>query len=352
MTTLGRWTITAVLLVLPFASGCAKPSSAKSANEAEDSVFTDEVLRKYAADYYARHLLAKNEAQALRDAGQDGAALDKETEARIWIEAASTEAARIDFERRAKKQISLANEAEKEADHFQAKRLALEENLSRQKSVQLANEQAALAMQRSSSAGERWTKEEQKVVVQYLFDRALLDLSAAVSLGADRENATALMNEVRTARRSDATIVRAESLLMAAENLLGSVRQADPSRGQSLQLSRRAKEFGLQADTDEFGTMVWVRHSTKNGRWSRDVSKLGSIARAFPSGALSCALFGTAAQSNLPLQHALREELLSLMNSSERSNEREVALDFLDSTPTSENVLRCTFASYRGSPVD
>ncbi len=236
-----------------------------------------------APDLLARAREARDRAEAAAAAGDEDAAADHSTEARLWLRAALVEVDRLELEA-----ARLDDEREEETvarrlAQTQSERRAREATLGRERAAAVAREQMELAFQ---AAEARETRRQDPNAIEPLaaarafLDRARLLTAAARALGAPAESAAALLATLEaapTTRDGSQALREALGLHRQALTLLGQARAESPvTPAVVASLVESAKERGLEVSLTPDGAFVSLDRS--------DVSKMADLIREFPHG--------------------------------------------------------------------
>lgn len=268
----------ALLVSLAVACGGAPTAGMRLAFEEADVARAER-----APDLLARAREARERAEAVAAAGDDDAAADHATEARLWLRAALVEVDRLELEA-----ARLDDEREEEAAaqrlaQTQSERRAREATLGRERAAAVAREQMELAF---VAAEARETRRQDPGAMDPLaaarafLDRARLLTAAARALGAPAESTAALLATLEaapTTRDGNQALREALGLHRQALTLLGDARAESPVTPAVIaSFVESARERGLEISLTPDGAFVSLDRN--------DVSKMADLVREFPHG--------------------------------------------------------------------
>ena len=266
-------------IVVGLALGCAGTQSTAGVRVAFEEADVSRAQR--APDLLSRAERARDRAEEAAADGDNEAAADYATEARLWLRAAMVEADRLELE-----DARLTDEREEEAvaqrlAHTRARRRAHESEVGRERAAAVAREQ----MERAFEAAEaRETRRRQPdamspaAAARAFIDRARLLTAAARALGAPEDRVSELLHELDEAPAAGGALLRqALALHRRALSLLGHARAGSPvTPAVVASLVEAAQERGLEVSVAPDGAFV------SPGR--RDETKVADLLRAFPHG--------------------------------------------------------------------
>ncbi len=266
------------ILALILLVACATSSTAgiEVAFEAAD---VDRAER--APDLLLRAQRARELALAAAERGDEAAAGDHATEARLWLQAALVEADRLELE-----EARLADEAQEEtlaqelAD-TRSERRAREAEIGRERAADVAREQMELAFAAAEARENRRPSPMDPATAARAFQgRARLLAAAARALGAPTERVGELLEallELGTVRDGQRALREALTLYRRALVLLGEARASSPvTPAVVASLVASGRERGLEVSVTPDGAFVTL------GR--NDESKVADLLREFPHG--------------------------------------------------------------------
>lgn len=269
-----------VALLLLLAAGCGGAPTAGMRLAFEEA---DVTRAARAPDLLARAREARERAEVAAAEGDEDAAADYATEARLWLRAALVEVDRLELEA-----ARLQDEQEEETlaqrlAQTQAERRAREATLGRERAAAVAREQ----MERAFVAAEaRETRRQDPHAMDPLaaarafLDRARLLTATARALRAPVESTTALLATLEaapTTREGSQALREALVLHRQALTLLGEARADSPVTPAVIaSLVESAQERGLEVSLTPDGAFVPLNRS--------DVSKMADLIREFPHG--------------------------------------------------------------------
>lgn len=310
----------------------------------DDTLFASagaELAREQAPDLYGRAKAAEAAAVEARRRKDDRAAEDHQTEARLWLAAAVTEAERVQLEQR---RAELQQEEERWATQLARDQEAcaiVAQDISRYEAravaLQEANRVAALSEHSAPS----------DATLDAVLTRVRLNLALAEALGATelqlaplRERADAMGS--RPARSGKG----AEGLLLDTEALIGQMRAQwpEPRPGASAELVDTALVTGFLADRLPTGVTVRSeRFFHSNGQVSMaTVRRFGGLLSAFPHGPVVCQVSVPELRSRVWVQRVAQlVQRLQDVDESKRVSVGMVAHDALRA-----GAVQCTFAAY------
>ena len=267
-----------VLLALTGLTACATSSVAGVEIAFEEA---DVSRAERAPDLLTRARSARDRALAAADAGDDAAAGDYATEARLWLQAALVEADRLELE-----EARLADEADEEAlgqelAETRAERRARETEVGRERAAEVAREQMELAFAAAEARETRRPSPMDPVVAAGAFrTRARLLVAAAAALGAPVAEVNRLLEaleDTEGGRSGDRALREALGLHRKALELLGRSRSRSVVTAAVVgSLVEAATERGLDVSITPDGAFVTL------GR--NDESKMADLLRQFPHG--------------------------------------------------------------------
>lgn len=234
-----------------------------------------------APDLLARARAARDRAERAASDGDDEAAADHATEARLWLRAALVEADRLELE---------ATRLETEREEAQiAERLAEAQAEHRSRSAAIGRARAAaVAREQMEQAFERAEVRETRrrdpnamdplAAARAFLDRSRLLVAAARALGAtETTELLDALDAAPTTRDGSRALSEALSLHRRALTLLGQARAGSPVDDAVVaSLVESAEERGLSVSLTPDGAFVSLG--------ARDVSKAADLLREFPHG--------------------------------------------------------------------
>jgi hypothetical protein len=261
---------------------------------------------------------------------------DATTCARLYLEAALTEARRLEEERARTAAERAAREAEDAALRDETARLALEQETTRRAAAQVAEVELARALARAQATEPRrgarlpsGDLEDARLAARALARRARLLLGAAVGLGAtDTEtrpvDALLTAYEATLAPRARGADVQASDALAAAdaarraaETTLGSARARLGAPGPEAvgALAETARLAGLDAQASERGVLVYAAAFRGNATSpaASAVGALATVLRAHTTGPAVVEQEGTADAAGARLARARAARLLQAL---------------------------------------
>lgn len=253
-----------------------------------------EAARADAPDLVARAEHARADAEAAEEAGDEAAAQDWATRARLLAEAASVEAERVRMDRARLEAVRAEEEATREAARAEAARAELEAAERRAQARAVAEAQMRAAFARAEEDERRRARRRQASVdrghreaAAALRGRATLVLAAARAMGAPTEEADAIAARIEAAAGSEpeALVQAADAAHAEALALLGRMRAERPVGPEArTALIEALGERGLEPSAEESGLVVrgaWMRGRRPDpGR----VSTLAELLAAHPHG--------------------------------------------------------------------
>ena len=271
-------------LLLSLLSGCAAGPTAGMRVAFEEA---DVARAQRAPDLLARAERAREASRASESKGNDAAAADYATEARLWLRAALVEADRLELTA-----VRIVDESDEEraavalAETRSARR-ALEADLGRERAAEVAREQMEVAFTAARAredpiAARRGaaTDVDRRAAARAFVDRARLLTAAAMALGATNEQSASLSEalqnhrEPRDARQS---LLAAIGLHRRALSLLGEARARSPVTVQTIKsLVEAARERELDIVIDAEGAFIAMP--------ARRADAVAELLRQFPHG--------------------------------------------------------------------
>ena len=279
--------------------------------------------------------------QAERD-GDEQAAGDFRTEARLWLAAAATEAGRVELDRR---RIELQAEEERWAKQL-ARDQAAAGIVARDITRYAARSVALKEAERLSPVSDGGSTEE---IAAALLTRVRLNLALAEALGAEQGELHPLDERANSIeQRYPKSAKRAEALLLETEALIGDMRAEwpEPLPGAAAELIETALVTGFAADRTNTSVIVRSeRFFTASGRVSSaTVRRFHGLLRAFPHGPVACQVAVPELRSRVWARRvASLVERLGRMDDPGRVSTGMVVTDALGA-----GTVQCTFAAYRG----
>ncbi len=334
-----------VVLVAVGACAVLTACAAQQTPSASDALFASpaaDLAKELAPDLHRNAETAWSAAdQAERD-GDEEAAGDFRTEARLWLAAAATEARRVELDRR---RIELQAEEERWAKQLARDQGAagiVAQDISRYAARSVALKEA----ERLSPVSDRGSTEE---IVAALLTRVRLNLALAEALGAEKGELHPLDERANSIeRRYPKSAKRAETLLLETEALIGDMRAEwpEPLQGAAAELIETALVTGFMADRTNTSVIVRSeRFFTASGRVSSaTVKRFHGLLEAFPHGPVACQVAVPELRSRVWARRvASLVERLGRMDDPGRVSTGMVVTDALGT-----GTVQCTFAAYRG----
>ena len=327
-----------VYLVL---TGCAAQQTPPTSNTLFVSP-SAELAKELAPDLHRNAETAWSTADKAERDGDEQAAGDFRTEARLWLAAAVTEARRVELDRRG---IELQGEEERWAKQLardQAAAGIVAQDITRYVARSVALKEA----ERLSPVSDGGSTEE---IAAALLTRVRLNLALAEALGAEEGELHALDERANLIERNyPRSAKRAETLLLATEVLIGDMRAKwpEPLPGAAAELIGTALATGFTADRTNTSVIVRSeRFFTASGRVSQaTVKRFHGLLRAFPHGPVACQVAVPELRSRVWARRvALLVERLGRMDDPGRVSTGMVVTDALGA-----GTVQCTFAAYRG----
>lgn len=296
--------------------------------------------KELAPDLHRRAESAWEASQKADEDGDDDAAADLQTEARLWLAAAATEAERIEIDRR---RLTLQTEEERWATRLgrdQEATAIVAQDISRYQARALALREA----ERLSPVSSGHSNQE---VVSALVTRARLNLALAEALGAPPEDLAPYDAEARAIERQyPKAAERAERLLLDTESLVGSMRGKwpQPLPGAATELVETALAMGFEADRVPTGAIVRSgRFFTPGGKVSAStVQRFVGLMSAFPHGPVAC-------QVAVPARtrRAWPQRVAVLVERFQRASEPgRISVGMVVTDALASGTVQCTFAAY------
>jgi hypothetical protein len=321
--------------------GCAAPQATRTS----DSLFASpaaELAREYAPDLYEQAQAAWTQAGDAARRGDDEAAEDRRTEARLWLAAAATEAERVQLDRR---RAALQREEERWAKQLardQDASVVVARDISRYEARAVALKEAERlgALSRSPTVS--------AATLDAILTRARFNLALAAALGAGDEQLRPLRERADVvAHRRPESAKAAEALLWRTEALLGEMRVQwpEPAPGAATGLVETALVMGFAADRMGSGVVIRSeRFFTQSGQVSSaTVKRFHGLLGAFPHGPVACQVAVPELRSRVWARRvALLIERLRRMEDPGRVSTSMVVTQSL-----SAGAVQCTFAAYR-----
>lgn len=330
----------AVWLVLPACAAQQTPSTS-------DSLFASpaaELAKELAPDLHRNAETAWSAADRAEGDGDERAADDFRTEARLWLAAAAAEAERVELDRR---RIELQAEEERWAKQLardQAAAGVVAQDISRHEARSVALREA----QRLSPASDRGSTEE---IVTALLTRVRLNLALAEALGAEESELQPLDERVDLIQRQyPKSAKRAETLLFETEALIGAMRAQwpEPLPGAASELIETALVTGFTADRTNTGVIVRSERFFKaSGQVSSaTVKRFHGLLEAFPHGPVACQV----AVPELRSRVWARRVASLVKRFGQMDDPGRVSTGMVVTDAFGAGTVQCTFAAY-GSDV-
>jgi hypothetical protein len=299
---MSRLTLWALVLGL-LASGC---SSGRRSRFALDAARLTRA-RELAAEQRAPELFAHAEAaRSAADKAPEGspARSDYASEARLWLEAAIAESARVELsEKRLASERELVA-AETELTRVERERSEVTREVEAKLAANIASEEAQRALERASLATKLRPKLSpaevseaaeallaRAALVQAALSTLALDAAKQAALSAEREAARALL-----AKDPDAALDKARAALDHTLVLLGALRkkEAKPSAAEAGALAEALHEAGLSVTRGDRG-LAGVLPAAFVERTLKPAARAGlvrvcALAKAFPHGGVRAAV--------------------------------------------------------------
>lgn len=330
-----RWGVAAALLL----TACGAKQSGPT-TEALFETPAAERAKELAPDLHRRAEVAWEASENADREGDDDAAADLQTEARLWLAAAATEAERIELDRR---RLALQTEEERWAT-----RLGRDQEATAIVAQDISRYQAqALALREAERLSPIHGGDSNREVVGALLTRARLNLALAEALGAAPEQLTPYDAEARAIERQAPTAAaRAERLLLDTESLVGSMRGQwpKPLPGADTELVETALAMGFEADRVATGAIVRSgRFFTPAGKVSSStVQRFVGLMSAFPHGPVACQV-AVPARS----RRAWPPRVATLVERLQRGAEPgRVSTGMVVTDALAAGTVQCTFAAY------
>jgi hypothetical protein len=285
-------------IALWVSAGCAGPQQQRVALDAERLARAQAVhARERAPELYARVEQARRDAEASADG--DPARADHATEARLWLEAAITEAQRAQL---ADERLGVEREveqAEQQLTGLELARAELAREVERRTAAELARSEAQKALDRASLTPRlrpKLAKDEVRAAAEALLARATLiraALPADAALDAALASARAAL-----AGDPDAALDKADAALARAQLALGAerARSPGPSEAESSSLAEAMLGAGARPTRGDRGLSAllpaaFAAQALKPEARGR-LARLCKLAAAHPHGPVRAAVGG------------------------------------------------------------
>jgi hypothetical protein len=330
------WAKIGVCSVLTACASQQAPSTA-------DTLFSSlaaERARELAPDL---HREAQTAWSAARQADRDGdvrAADDFRTQARLWLAAGTTEAERVELDRR---RLALQAEEERWAKQLARDQAAagdVAQDISRYEARYVALKEA----ERLSPASDGGSTEE---IVAALLNRVRLNLVLAEALGAGQAALHRFKARATTIeRKHPKSAKRAETLLLETEALIGDMRAQwpEPLPGAAAELIQTALVTGFSADRTNSGVIIRSERFFKaSGQVSSaTVKRFQGLLQGFPHGPVACQVAVPELRGRVWVRRvAALVERFGRMEDPSRVSTGMVVTDALQA-----GTVQCTFAAY------
>ena len=314
--------------------GCATTRAVDQSHALSQTTAAKEA-RVRAPDLHARAVDLYARADEAQQAGDTRAAADLRTEGRLWLAVAVAESERIAMQEERLSLLDAEDRLHREANRYEALEKRRVQTESRQAAVSVAAEQAAQL--KAWSKGDRV---EQAKVHSYLLERASLNLSAALALGAQSKDVAEVTRALDVARKRR-NVREADALLARSESLLGQTRAQTklPDAALTSQLMSDAYDRGYEASADEFGVMVFDRDARLGtARQLKRLAHMKRLLALYPHGEVFCSWLYARRAPTANQVIAVQTHLLA-------NETRKITVD---AKPSLEglNALRCVLPAY------
>lgn len=294
--TAGAALLAALLAGALATTGCGAPGPHRHL----DPLFESERARKaaeLAPDLVAAARNAREDAARAHREGDDAAAADHATRARLLLDAAFAEAERITLSRKRQQVEAKARRVTEAAVHDERVRMAVVHAVERELAARVAEEQAARAFEvaadvetrRARARGDEAQRTHRRAA-EALAERAKLVLATARALGAPAEQVDALeerLGELEPAGAPTEAVREADALLREARAVLGRARETGdgPTADEVASLLAEAKEAGLEPVRLERGLALGGELVSARGRPNGALlTQLAGLLAAHPFG--------------------------------------------------------------------
>ena len=317
----GLAALTLALLVL-LAGSCGSARRSRFALDAARLTRARELgAAQRAPDLFARAEEARRAAEHAPEGSP--ARSDYASEARLWLEAAIAEAARLELsEKRLVSERALL-QAEQELTRAERERAEATRQVEAKLAAELAREEARKALERASLAPKlrpKLSRAEVSKACEALLARATLVRAALGTFSLDAAKLAPLDAELAQvqatlARDPDAALDRAQAALQHTLALLGSLRgkSAGPTPAEAQALSEALRDAGLTITRGDRGLAgvlpgAFAERTLKPAARAV-VARVCAIARTFPHGAVRVAVAAKNASLSGARSHELQAEL-------------------------------------------
>ena len=301
--------------------------------------------REAAPEFMARAEAARGRAQAAEAQGDQDAAADHATEARIWLSAALARMDRVTFEAQRDEHLEAEGVASAHARTLDQEREGVVERQAQLRVAELARQEATRAFTHAEGYEPRRLRRDEtenralyRETTRVLLQRSAALIAAARALGAGTANADALtadadaletrLRALRTERRPETVVTEADTLLGDALALLGQARAgAEVSDQERATLAAAAEERGLRAVRSERGFELHGGALTRPS--VAGLRQLAALVNAHPHGGVQILVVGprSARAQGLRKAAAIRAGLLANDVSEERVQVTELRAD-------------------------
>ena len=255
--------------------------------------------------------------------GDNQAASDYQTAARLWYSAAQLEAVREEVERETSLALDEAEAIAERSAALEEERLALDAKASHAEAAKLATEQSANALSLArESEGRRYrrkTKEREKLhrqATRVLLSRATVVILAGRAMGLPSDKVDAFLAKVDAARAVadvDAAMQSADELVREAEASLGELRKSKPgpTKEERAVLERNAKDHGFEVSRSKDEGVFVSKASPFDGDAVSSVwlERIKPLLSAHPHGAVVIGIHTRSAKSATKRQESLKAAL-------------------------------------------
>lgn len=305
-----RSTLLAVVVAVVANAGCGSASPPAATTE-RFSAPEAQAARERAPDMYAAAQRAREQAEQARARGDERAAQDHDTRARLLLSAAIAESDRLELEERRLELEARATELEEQAARDAHARVEIDAEMERRAAARVAAHEASLAFERAeedeprryrAQADERTRMHREAADV--LLQRARLLSSAAEAMGAGAERIRAVTDAIEETERIDDPERRlgaAQDALFGALAAIGEARAASegPSADESAALLSQAREMGLEVQQRDRGLTVVIEGAFRGTAGTRlrgsaggTLEKVAALLEAHPHGPVQVHGFG------------------------------------------------------------
>ena len=345
-------------------AACGGTPSSSSLDELFEATVADDA-RQRAPDLYAAAVRARADSDAALEADDVPAAADHATRARLLLLAAEAEADRLVLEEHRLTLVRRTRRADEAVARDTRARLALETEMTRLRSAQVAGEEAARVFTQAEVDEERRFRgqAEQRDRVQLqaaaaVATRSRLLLAAAMALGAsdaDAAGTSRAIAAVASARDGNRAMLIADRALRAAIELLGTARSRHPgpTTDEIAALHAGALSAGFAAEQLDRGVVIGLR-SAFTGRGPRlsadvrdDLERLADLIKAHPHGPVQVHGYGGgdgATAERLAIERV--EQAVAYLRAQGIGADRLQPMPLTAEPPTNGDRLEVVFVSY------